>query len=335
MRPWILLPLLAVTLAATACGGGSGPADAPPPSPTAAVLPDVASYTVASTEPAPDVKTAAAAYLETLLRYGAGDGTREAAQQRLDEAGLPTAPLDGAADLLSGSAAGTAEIIYPQLGGLTGNRASVMTVVTVHLLDGGEPTSTTRVVDVRLAKTGETWAVSSIESIGGGPPAEAPPPAGPSPSAGTSTSDAAAAAGDDPGSAVLSSQRLDLPDTVKWDILSGAIDDRVLRMLLTLGEDHELSVAVLSTGHPHNVFDSASVSNHVQGRAVDIWAIDGVPVADLAGSGEPDNPARTLMERALAEGSDEVGGPWALSTADGATFTNTVHQDHLHVGFKR
>ncbi|MFC3996220.1 hypothetical protein ACFOVU_09860 [Nocardiopsis sediminis] len=311
---------------AGACGADRDPSPSDPGASPPAALPEVAPYRVAEGEPAPDVKQAATAYLETLLTYGDGEGTAEAAAERIAAAGLPAEPAQQAADLLEESASGAAEVVYPQLGGLTDTQASIMAVTTLHRLGDGELTSTTRTIDVRLTRTGEEWAVSEIASTGA--PGTAPSPStSPSP---------LASSGSTVGAQVVDAPAIHLPDTARWDIEGGGLDDRMLQILLDLSADHELSVAVLSTGHPHNVFDSASVSNHTNGRAVDIWAIDGTPVAEYARDGSGgDNPARRLMEQALALGSDEVGGPWSFSTPDGATFTNTVHQDHLHVGFKR
>ena len=112
----------------------------------------------------------------------------------------------------------------------------------------------------------------------------------------------------------------------------GTVDDRVLAILAQLGAEHRVDVTTLATGHPHNVFDSQRVSNHTRGRAVDIWALDGRPVVDqrdLSGS------LATLARGLLAVGVSELGGPWDLDGPGGASFTNVVHQDHLHVGFDR
>lgn len=285
MRRSLLACALAAVVATSGCTVGSSSAEAPSPrpTPTRTPLPEVEAYRPAPGEPAPSVKRAAARHLENLLN-------RDPREQ-------------------------VAQVVYPQLGGLTRTRASVMAVTRIHRREPGRLTSTTRVIDVRLAKSGGTWSVRSIASTGGEPP---------------STANASAI-----GRKVLRTARLRLPDSVRWDILRGTIDDRVLRMLLKLSTDHVLWVTVLSTGHPRNVFDRKTVSNHTKGRAVDIWAIDGTTVATFARRTGESGPARKLMRRALAEDSDEVGGPWAFATGDGATFTNTVHKDHLHIGFKR
>ncbi len=277
-------------------------------------LPEVSAYRVSEDEPALEVKRSAVRFLEAAFNYGAEGGTPEAARERLTAAGVPHSTEQLDTPLLSTDTAAATQVVYPQLGGLTDDEASVMTVLEFTTLRGQELSTQVRTVDVRLEQKGQEWTVTEFASSGGTPPETE-----------VTLSDTA--------ERVLASDRIRLPDSSRWDILAGDIDDRTLEMMLTLSAEHTISVAVLSTGHPINVFDSDSVSNHIHGRAVDIWAIDGVSVSDLR-SREGANPARALMELSLAEGATEVGGPWALSAPAGASFTDTVHQDHLHIGFK-
>ncbi|MEV4889841.1 hypothetical protein AB0K48_10685 [Nonomuraea sp. NPDC055795] len=293
---------------------GAGATPAPPLAPATAtrapVLPRSMPFTVNADEPARPVKRAAVAYLEALFTFGAGEGSLAAGRERMAALKLPVGPVTRAAGLLDGDAAGAIQVIYPQLGGLTADRASIMAVVRLSRQRGAELVTRTRTVDVRLAKRAKGWTVTGLASLGGTAPSDT--------KSGT------------PARKVLASSRIVLPDSARWDVQSGRIDDRVLRMLLRLSREHRISVAVLASGHPAKVFGSMSTSNHTRGRAVDIWAIDGRRVAAHARDKGP-NPARTLMETAIRYGSDEVGGPWAFRGA----FTNTVHQDHLHIGFKR
>ncbi|WP_017625218.1 hypothetical protein [Nocardiopsis chromatogenes] len=317
-----LLALLAAAPLLAACASDAdGPsADGPdgPSASSAPALPEVRPYHVAEGEPAPDVKRAAVRFLEAVLNYGPGEGTPDAARERLREAGAgdgaDAADTDGLS-LLDPDASAAAQVVYPQLGGLTEKRASIMAVVRTSLLGGADLTSTTRVVDLRLARGGDAWEVEEVASVG-------------DPPGGSGASPASGAAAD-----VLASERITLPDSARGDITSGRIDERVLRMMLDLAAEAPISVAVLATGHPDNVFGSSSVSNHTEGRAVDIWAVDGATVSDQRLEGG-EGPVRTLMELALEKGATEVGGPWALSTPDGSAFTDTVHEDHLHIGFK-
>ncbi|MEU0490822.1 hypothetical protein ABZ249_16460 [Nocardiopsis sp. NPDC006139] len=288
----------------------------------------MSTFEVADDEPAPDVKRAAVGFLETTFNYEAGQGTAEAARGRLNQAGMSAEAItDG---LFPGveDTAGAAQIVYPQLGGLTDDQASIMAITRITTLSGDSLGSVTRVIDVRLTRDEQDWEVTEIASMGGDLPAGATETPWSSPEASHSPE------GDGPADRVLGSEDIDLPDSSRWDIEEGGIDERVLALLLELSDEHTLSVAVLATGHPVNVFNRSSVSNHTQGRAVDIWAIDGVSVSDHRRAG-PDGPAGSLMRSALEQGATEVGGPWALSTEHGDTFTDTVHEDHLHIGFKQ
>ncbi|MFW5415279.1 hypothetical protein J0910_01230 [Nocardiopsis sp. CNT-189] len=318
-----LAALAAVPLAA---GCGAGAAEEPSGA-QAPELPETTAYRVAEGEPAAQAKRAAVGFLEAVLNYERGGGDPESARERLRAAGRDGTAVPDGFDLLAEDAAGSAQVVYPSLGGLTGDRASVMTVVETSLLRGEELTSAVRTVDVRLSRSGDgAWDVTEIASTGGAPPGEgadgSPPPA----------ASPGGAAGE-----VLASDRITLPDSSRWDVMAGRTDERLLRMMLDLSAEHPVSVAVLTSGHPVNVFGSDSVSNHTRGRAVDIWAVGGTSVSDLRLREKegPGGPVRALMELALENGATEVGGPWALNTPAGASFTDTVHQDHLHIAFKR
>jgi hypothetical protein len=167
-----------------------------------------------------------------------------------------------------------------------------------------------RTVDVRLRIADGEWELEAIASIGGTP--EARP---------DTLSEVAAAVLDDP--------RIELPDSARWDIHAGRTADSLLALLLELAELTPYSVAVLETGHPFNVFGTPRVSRHMAGFAVDIYALDGVLVVD---DRRPDGVTFSLVE-ALFDRDDVrvLGSPWALDGFGGRSFTDLVHQDHLHV----
>lgn len=269
-------------------------------------------YTPASGEPVPEVKQAAADVVQALATYPPSAVPVEEAGRRL--ATLPVAgDLAAAAGaLLIAGTESAGDIVYPQLGGLTGTSASVMVVVRQRLRARGTSTTVTRTVDVRLERTpSQPWVVTALASLGGDPPAAPVPLSG-------------------PATEVLSNPNLDLPDSARWDIQAGRVDVRVLALLAELGRSHRVGVTVLATGHPPNVFATARVSNHTVGRAVDVWAIDG-PVIDQR---QPDGALVALARTLLAGGVTELGGPWDLDGPGSTSFANTVHQDHLHLGFE-
>jgi hypothetical protein len=279
---------------------------APPPR-----LPPAVRYAPVPGEPEVDTKQLAADVVQTLTTYAVGEGTPAVIRRRL--AAMPAAPevADAAAPLLKPGAASLGEIVYPQLGGLAGSQASVMVVVRQRFLEGGTESAMTRTIDVRLDRSSGTWRVIQLASLGGEPPA-APPPM------------SAAAA------AVLDNDRIQLPDSARWDIQAGLVDARVLDIMLRLAQEHSLGITTLAAGHPYTVFGSGSVSNHTVGRAVDVWALNGVPVVAQR---DPAGPLYALVSRLLAEGVTELGSPWDLHNPAGASFTDTVHQDHLHLGY--
>jgi len=315
---------VALALLLGACGGAAGDAEVgqgDDPSSTATSeqttttakrLPAPMPYTPVAGEPVPEAKQRAADVIQAIGTYERGQGTVPAAQARIAALGPPTL-AEVAAPLLVPDAQATVEIVYPQLGGLTATEASVMVVARQRLLRGDDETQVTRTIDVRLRLEGGAWTATSIDSLGGEPPAT------PRPSA--------------LGQAVLDHEAIDLPDSARWDIQAGTIDDRVLQLMLDLAATHRYGVVTLANGHPVNVFGSASISNHTRGRAVDIWSVDGQPVVLQR---EVGGPLHALVSRLLAETPlTEVGSPWDLDPVGRPSFTDTVHQDHLHLGFKR
>ena len=315
----LIVPLIGL-LAVGGCTSGTEraappefvPAPVETPTTAAPVLRPADPYATPPNEIEPEVKRAAAAALQALFSYPRGGGTVEAGKTRLAAVGAVPEAAENALRLLDESAAATADIIYPQLGGLTPTAASVMTVVRLRQLGSGPERSVVRTMDVRLERRSGTWTVVELASLGGDPV-----PRPPSPSAAALR--------------VLDHPQIDLPDTARWDIHSGRIADRVLDTLADIADERPVGVTVLSTGHPIEVFGSTHISNHIPGRAVDLWKI-GSPVIDQrAASG----PLRPLVERLLSERVTELGAPFDVDGPGGSNFANVVHQDHLHVAFDR
>lgn len=315
----------------------------------------------------PEIKLAAARAVRILGSWPAGQDGLPAARERLRAAGLPAALARRAGPLLEPLDAASVKttVVYPQYGGLTKDTASVLVVAQQQVRsDDGSASYRTVAVDVRL-RMASPWQVTGVRPATydvAVPFVSAKPDAPLPPAAGTPTT-AARAVLDNPG--------LDLPGTARADISSGAVSGKVLRMLDGLGRQFRLSVSVLITGHPTNVFGTDRRSNHNLGRAADIWAIDGTPVIDLWRT-RPELIEK-VMRAAARLGSDEVGGPVDI---DGPLrlvpigkakqgpgkkkqdpgpagepqpkqtpepqqklrgtiyFTNSVHLDHLHFGFE-
>ncbi len=303
----------------TSAAPGSHTASSAPPmaeggtsaSTSTSLVPPSEPYKSPPGEPEPELKSAAARFLETLTTFGAGGGEAAATAMRLGSAGYDPALGVQAPGLLAGAEASVGEIVYPQLGGLTSDQASVVTVLRLRRrTKSGCEETVVRTVDVRLTR-GDMWKVTAVASDGGYPANQVPP--------------------DGQASEILASNRLEMSDSARWDVAAGRIDPRILRLVLDLSATRSLSITVFATGHPMNVFGESSVSNHTRGRGVDIWAVNGVPVAGA----QFGSPALDVAAAALAAGVTELGAPWDLDGPGGPSFTNALHADHLHLAYDR
>jgi hypothetical protein len=313
----ITLAVIMPLLFQASCRQGVSPMDSTAPgssvtetTATPKRLADPVPYSPLPEEPVPEVKQLAADALQAIGTYEAGEGTVDLAVGRL--AGRADAGVvEAATPMLIPTAASAVDIIYPQLSGLTQTEAGIMAVFRQRLLENGNERSVTRTADLRFRRTSTGWAISQMAPLGGEPKERQP------------LSVAA--------EAVLVHDRIRLPDSARWDIEAGTVDERVLNLLLDLAAEHALDVTVFASGHPHNVFASRSVSNHTVGRAVDIWAVNSEEVVSQR---DDTGPLHALVSSLLAKGVTELGSPWDLDGAgSGASFTNTVHQDHLHLAF--
>jgi hypothetical protein len=133
---------------------------------------------------------------------------------------------------------------------------------------------------------------------------------------------------------VLSHPRIHLGSLAVGDVAEGRVDPRVLQVLLTLAERHDLgSVGPIISGHSYFVAGTTSPSNHAFGRAVDISVIDGQAVSIYNAA------ARDAMEMVLSLRPpllpDELGGPWLLAHPTSVAVFTRDHGNHLHIGWDR
>ncbi len=134
--------------------------------------------------------------------------------------------------------------------------------------------------------------------------------------------------------AVLAHPSIGLRPQARADVSSGAVDSRVLAVLLITATRHEMRyVGPFVSGHAYYVAGTDRPSNHAFGRAVDIPWVDGRAVT-------PDNAAaRQAAEEPLAlTGAlrpSELGTPWADLVPLPGAFTDAAHQDHLHIGWSQ
>lgn len=273
-------------------------------------------YEILATEVEPACKLAAVRFLEAV--FTAADKARDEAglAARLDGVDQPAPPALTLLDRLPEVGPTALAISYPQYGGLVlaDGLASMMVVADQLLLgppDGatpGQPVRRSLVVDVRLSNIEGRWVVTDALP---GRPGPAQPSVTPA------------------VQAVLDDDRIVLPGPARADLLSGLVDDVVAAAMSTLATRWRIGVQVLQSGHPENVFETDRLSAHTIGRAVDIWSIDDVPVIDRERS-----QWRALMEAGVALGAPQVGGPLDLGPPSGPYFTDLVHQDHVHVGWR-
>lgn len=206
------------------------------------------------------------------------------------------------------------EVVYVQLSGVTATTLGTMVVVRQHLEDeDGAREVVERVVDVRLTRTDGPWSLDRVASVGG--------------RAAVRPARLSAAA-----TRVLEHPNIELPDTARWDIYRGFVADELLQTLADAAERRRLAVSVFRSGHPRKVWGQPRLSSHTVGQAVDIYAVDGVPVLMQRRDG---SAAQQLAVALLAAGARQVGSPWVLAPGGRRAITDRVHQDHVHLDVRR
>ncbi|MFE4392996.1 MULTISPECIES: hypothetical protein [Streptomycetaceae] len=316
----------ALALGAAGCTGGSRPqASGPSPSTTTPATPaGTLTETPAPTplprpplwqpgpgEIQPDVKRRAVELVAALGAWPPGGQGVEAARARVAALGLPPALADAAGPLAPAASEASLEVVVAQYGGILDDSASVLVVCRQWTRgpDGSVAEGGTT-VDVRLGRAEPRWTVTDLRPGVAGPAAVAPSPA---------------------VARVLAEPRIELPPEAAADLRGGTVHDSVLEAMLRLAGPYTLSVSVVRTGHPLDVFGTTRPSDHPLGRAFDVWRIDGLAVVD---PGTSRQLVESFMRDAAAAGSYNVGGPVAVPGGVGNQFfTDDTHHDHCHVGF--
>ena len=133
------------------------------------------------------------------------------------------------------------------------------------------------------------------------------------------------------GERVLRSPRLDIYEGGRNDIAAGRVDVRVLTVLLYLAERYRsVTVSCLITGHSYFT-SSGNPSLHAFGRAVDISAVNGIPIT---GHQNPGGLTEHVLRRVLTL-PEELQPSELISLFDlgGPSFALADHYDHIHIGF--
>lgn len=281
------------------------------PASTTTVLPPVPALWIPGFgETQPDGKGLGAAIVADLTNYDPGDSFTDIAASLTNDPTAQNALLDAAAAVLHPDTWSRGTVEYAQLGGLTADRTSIMVVVRQEL-GGTEPRVERRTFDVRLIRDAlGAWTFDRLASAGGEVVARP-----------DDLSEAAAA--------VLADERIGLADSAIWDIYSGHTSDPLLRLMSELAEVTPFDAVVLHTGHPFNVFETDRISNHSVGRAIDIYRFGD----ELVINGRFEGSLTQAVTRDLSQRTDvsELGSPWKFAEATTASFTNEVHQDHIHL----
>jgi hypothetical protein len=133
---------------------------------------------------------------------------------------------------------------------------------------------------------------------------------------------------------VLADPRVETYECGRRDIASGQIDRRVLATLEFLSASGlKPTVSALKCGHSLYT-TSGNISEHSSGDAVDIAAINGIPIVGHQGPGSiTDITIRRLL---TLQGTMKPHQIISLMTFDGADNTLALpdHYDHIHVGFR-
>jgi hypothetical protein len=266
-------------------------------------------YLVPPDESEPDAKQLAADIAHALTTYDEfDDATTRFAE--LSAASGVAALAEAAAPLTHEGRWSRGEVIYPQLGGLTDEKTSVMVVTRQTVGTGPDADHTiVRTIDIRLVRGVTGWEFDELASAGGVFDS-------------IETLRLAHAVADDP--------RIELTDSARLDIRAGEISPVLLELMAELAERTPFAATVLKTGHPYHVFETDRVSHHTTGRAIDIYRIDGLSVID---DRDEDSATRELVAWFLENSNvHQVGSPWDLDGPDSRrSFSDVVHADHIHI----
>ena len=130
---------------------------------------------------------------------------------------------------------------------------------------------------------------------------------------------------------ILRDSRIGLTAAGVDDLIAGRVDVRVLVVLRYLVvRFHQVSVSSLVTGHRFFARPGV-VSAHVDGLAVDVSALKGVPITGNQGiGGVAEHAIKALLRLPVEVQPQQI---ISLLGLGGASFPQADHYDHVHVGF--
>jgi hypothetical protein len=133
---------------------------------------------------------------------------------------------------------------------------------------------------------------------------------------------------------VLADPNIQMYDCGRQDVRAGQIDRRVLATLeFLVASGLKPTVTSLKCGHSY-LTASGNVSEHTTGTAVDIAAINGVPIMGNQGAGSITE--LTIQRLLTLQGTMKPHQIISLMTFQDAdnTIAMSDHADHIHVGFR-
>jgi murein DD-endopeptidase MepM/ murein hydrolase activator NlpD len=133
---------------------------------------------------------------------------------------------------------------------------------------------------------------------------------------------------------VLNDPRIEIYACGQADIRSGQIDRRVLATLEFLASSGlKPTVSSLKCGHGY-LTTSGNVSEHTTGTAVDIAAVNGIPILGHQGAGSiTDITIQRLLTLQGTMKPHQIISLMTFKDADN-TFAMGDHDDHIHVGWR-
>src|SRR5918995_1844490 len=131
---------------------------------------------------------------------------------------------------------------------------------------------------------------------------------------------------------VLADERIEIYSCGRADIRAGIVDKRILATLAYLSESGlSPTVTSLRCGHSY-LTKSGHVSHHSSGNAVDIAAINGIPVLGHQERGGIVD--QTIRRIAQLQGAFAPAQIISLFDIGGAAMSIRDHRDHAYVGFR-
>jgi hypothetical protein len=130
---------------------------------------------------------------------------------------------------------------------------------------------------------------------------------------------------------VLADPKLSIYSCGRQDIQTGQIDRRTLAALEYLvAKGYRLTITSLKCGHSY-LTASGSVSAHSYGAAVDIAAVNGIPILGHQGPGSITEAV--IKDLMLLQGAMRPAQIISLMDFGPPTFSMGDHADHIHVGY--